>query len=67
MVQQVKDPVLSLQWLRSLLWHGFDSWPRDLYMLCVAKNKNLSSFIDFTVIKRREYFPHLVGEVFEMS
>ena len=24
MVQQVKDPALSLKWLRSLLWHGFD-------------------------------------------
>ena len=26
MVQQVKDPVLSLQQLGSLLWHGFDPW-----------------------------------------
>ena len=26
MVQWVKDPVLSLQWLRSLPWHGFDPW-----------------------------------------
>lgn len=22
--QQVKDPALSLLWLRSLLWHGLD-------------------------------------------
>ena len=27
MVQWVKDPVLSLQRLRSLLWCGFDPWP----------------------------------------
>ena len=27
MVQWVKDPVLSLQWLELLLWHGFAPWP----------------------------------------
>ena len=27
--QWVKDPVLSLQRLGSLLWHRFDSWPGD--------------------------------------
>jgi len=26
MVQQVKDLVLSLQWLKSLLWQGFSVW-----------------------------------------
>ena len=26
LVQQVRDPVLSLQWLGSLLWHIFDPW-----------------------------------------
>ena len=25
--EQVKDPALSLQWLGSLLWSGFDPWP----------------------------------------
>ena len=29
MVQQVKDPVLSLQQLGSLLWHGFNPWRRN--------------------------------------
>ena len=24
--QQIKDPALSLQWLKSLLWRGFDPW-----------------------------------------
>ena len=28
----VEDPVLSLLWLRSLLRHGLDPWPRNLYM-----------------------------------
>ena len=32
LVQQVKDPELSLQWLRSLLWHRFDPWPRNFCM-----------------------------------
>ena len=28
MVQQVKDPALSLQWLGLLLRHRLDPWPR---------------------------------------
>ena len=35
MAQQVKDPMLSLQPLRSLLYCGFDHWPRDFHMLQV--------------------------------
>ena len=31
--QWVKDPALSLQRLRLLLWYGFDPWPRNFYML----------------------------------
>lgn len=34
--QQVKDPVFSLLWLRSLLWLGFDPWPGNF---CTAKKK----------------------------
>ena len=30
---------LSLQWLRSILWHGFDSWPRNFCMLQVRPKK----------------------------
>ena len=30
--QCVKDPALSLQQLRSLLWHGFDPWPGNFCM-----------------------------------
>ena len=32
MVQQVKDPGFSLQWHGSLLWHGFNPWPRSFHM-----------------------------------
>ena len=28
MAQQVEDPTLSLLWLWSQLWHGFDPWSR---------------------------------------
>ena len=33
MVQWVKDLVLSLWWLQSLLWHGFDPWPGNFHIL----------------------------------
>ena len=32
MAQKVKDLVLSLQWLRSLLCCGFSPWPRNFHM-----------------------------------
>ena len=43
MAQQVKDPALSLQWLWSLLWHGFCPWPGNFHMPCIwpEKEKNL--------------------------
>ena len=31
--QQVKDPVLSLQWLGLLLWCGFELWSWNFHML----------------------------------
>ena len=34
MVQQVKDSVLSLQWLWSLLWLVVDSWPEGHFTGC---------------------------------
>ena len=39
--QWVKDPALSLQWLRLLLRHGFSPWPGNIHMLWVwPKKKN---------------------------
>ena len=32
MAQWVKDLVLSLLWLGSLLWHGFNPWPGNFRM-----------------------------------
>ena len=39
MVQGIKDPALSLLWLQSLLWHGFDLWPADFHMSWVGQEK----------------------------
>ena len=39
MAQQVKDPALSLLWLRSLLWYRFDAWPRNFCMLQAQPKK----------------------------
>ena len=38
MAQQVKNPALTLLWLRSLLWHGFNLWPKN-HHLCVQSKK----------------------------
>ena len=38
-VQQVKDPALSLWWLRSLLRLGFDLWPGNSHMPWVWPEK----------------------------
>ena len=41
LAQRVKDPVLSLLWRRSLLWHRYDPWPRNFCMEHTSqKNKN---------------------------
>ena len=39
MAQQVKDLVLSLQWLGSLLWILFDSWLRNFHTPWVQPKK----------------------------
>ena len=39
MAYWAKDPTLSLQWLRSLLWHRFDSWLRNFHMLQAWQKK----------------------------
>ena len=42
--QQVNDHRLLLLWLRSLLRHGFNPWPRNFFMLWVwPKYKGMSS------------------------
>ena len=38
-VQQVKDPALSLQWFGSLLWCEFDTWPMNFHVPQVWQKK----------------------------
>ena len=42
-VHWVKDPALSLQRLRLLLWHRCDPWPRNFHMLQVEPKKKKKS------------------------
>ena len=37
--QWTKDPALSLQWFRSLMWCRFYLWPGNVYMLQVWGKK----------------------------
>ena len=37
--QQAKDLALSLQWPRTLLWHGFDPWLVNLHKPLAQPNK----------------------------
>lgn len=48
MAQQVKDVVLSLQWLKSLPWCRIHPWPRNFlpHTMSVAKKKNKQKNID---------------------
>ena len=39
MVEQIKDPVLSLQQLRSLPWCRFDPWPGNFHRLQAQQKK----------------------------
>ena len=39
MAQQVKDPALSQQQLRSLLWRRYDPWPRNFHVAWVQPRR----------------------------
>ena len=41
MVQLVKDLVLSLMWLRLLLWHRFNPWPQEFLHAMDAVKKEI--------------------------
>ena len=59
MAQQVKDPELLLQQLRSLLWHGFDSQLWNFYMLRAWPNKqnNKENFSNWRLVVWRPITP----------
>ena len=41
LAQWVKDQALSLLWLRSVLWHWFDPWPRNHMLRVWPKRKKM--------------------------
>ena len=47
MAQQVKDLVLSLQWLWLLLWHRFSPWPGNFHMQQASQKKESSLILTF--------------------
>ena len=44
MVQQIKDPALSLQGLRLLLWRKFDRWLRNFHMPRVKPKREKNAY-----------------------
>ena len=46
--QWINDPVLSVQWLGLLLWHGFDPWCGNFHMPQVKKKKKKKGFLTDT-------------------
>ena len=66
----VKDSVLSLLWLRSLLWHGLDSWPGNFCVLRArqkSKNKKppkgMRGMGDGLSLHHKCSIPHLIISV----
>ena len=55
--QWVKDLMLSLLWLRQLLWHKFNPWPGNFHMLHVWPQKNKQTVLTLAVhiLKLEEY------------
>ena len=50
---QVKNLAMSLQWLGSLLWCGFNPWPRNFYMphaMGAAKKIKTSKVVFFRTL-----------------
>ena len=63
MTQQVKDLVLSLLRLRSLLWCVFDPWPWNLCMLWMWPEKECRySYIHLNRYTSREFPSWLSGK-----
>ena len=55
MAQWVKNPALTLQGLRLLLWHRFDPWPRNFYISSsAAKKKKKKKKRQLTIKLRRK-------------
>ena len=57
MAQQTKGLVLSLQWLGSLLWLGFDPWPQNFHMPQAESKRKEKDKDGFRwLLPKQEYF-----------
>ena len=52
--QRVKDLVLPLLWLWSLLWHDFNPWPRNFHMPQAQPKKKKYIYIYIYIERERE-------------
>ena len=57
MAQWVKQLVLSLLWLRPLLWRGFDPWPWNFHLLQMRPKEKKKKGIWYATsyIRKRGY------------
>ena len=56
-VQYVKDLALSLQWLGTLLWRGFDPWPGNFRILRAWPKPNQTTNKKISVLVQAHFFP----------
>ena len=55
-MQRVKDPALSLQWLRLLVWGEFSPWPENFYMPQIQPEKRKKQTIEVKLSLRRKQY-----------
>ena len=57
MAQQVKDLVLSLQWLRLLWWYRYHLWPRNFHMPWEWPKKSMGHFYEVVSLLSASLLP----------
>ena len=62
LAQWIKDLALSLQQLRSLLWHGFNPWPENFHMLQASSSSQKRLVSLFWKIKVHLLFLLYLGQ-----
>ena len=67
-VQRVKVSVLSLQWLRSLLWHRFSPWPRKPpHASGLTNNNNKKETVSGLSVCSFVLFLSFLGEISDLK
>ena len=52
-MKQIKD-LVSLQWLRSLLWSRFHPWPRNFHVLQMWQKKKKKKKVNEKIKKKKK-------------